>query len=158
MSSLIHKFNDLLSEFIDKIITKFPNESLLNYKKAFVLVKIASPASPANFFMAGCVDYKNEIKNRDELFFINDESIKSKISIFSNDIGIANHWKDLTDNTKTAVWDYIQSLFVLGEIIIKNDSTEFDKIRNSNIENYSKDISDFHEQKFSTEFLSKLNS
>jgi len=158
MPTPIDKFNSLFNEFIDKIITKFPNESLLNYKKAFVLVKIASPSSPANLFMAGCIDYKNEIKNRDEVFFINNESIKSKISSFSTDIGIAEHWKYLTDTTKTAVWDYIQSLFVLGEIIIKNDSTEFDKIRNSKIENYSKDISDFHKQKFSTEFLLKLNS
>ena len=43
-------------------------------------------------------------------------------------------------------------------MIINKDPTEFNKIRNSDIENYSKDISDFHEQKFSTEFLTKLNS
>tara|TARA_B100001173_G_C15982599_1_gene545300 strand:- start:594 stop:1067 length:474 start_codon:yes stop_codon:yes gene_type:complete len=154
----IDKFNDLFNEFIDKIITRYPDQTLREYKKGFVLIKLASPSSPANFFMAGCIDYKEQIKNRDEAFFINSESIKSKINSFSVDIGIANYWNELTDSTKTAIWDYIQSLYVLGEMIINKDPTEFNKIRNSDIENYSKDISDFHEQKFSTEFLTKLNS
>ena len=108
--------------------------------------------------MAGCIDYKNEIKERNDLFFINDSSIKSKINNFSIEIGIAEYWNDLTDSTKTAVWDYIQSLFVLGEVIISQNNTEFARIRNSNIENYSNDISNFHDQQFSTEFLLKLNS
>ena len=158
MTTSVDKFNDLFNEFIDKIITKFPNETLTSYKKAFVVLKIASPSSPANFFMAGCIDYKNEIKNRDDLFFIESENIKSKISSFSVDTGIAKYWNVLSDSTKTAVWDYVQSLFVLGDMIIKTNPTEFNKIRNANIENYSKDISDFHKQKFSTEFLLKLNS
>ncbi len=158
MSKSVIKFNELFTEFIDKIITKFPNPRLYSYRKAFVLVKLTSPQSPANFFMAGCIDYKNEIKDRNDLFFINDSSIKSKINNFSIEIGIAEYWNDLTDSTKTAVWDYIQSLFVLGEIIINKNNTEYNKIRNSHIENYSNDISDLHNQQFSTEFLLKLNS
>ena len=158
MSKSVDKFNELFTEFIDKIITKFPNQKLYSYRRAFVLVKLTSPSSPANFFMAGCIDYKNEIKERNDLFFINDSSIKSKINNFSIEIGIAEYWNDLTDSTKTAVWDYIQSLFVLGEVIISQNNTEFARIRNSNIENYSNDISNFPDQQFSTEFLLKLNS
>lgn len=152
MSKSVDKFNDLFTEFIDKIITKFPNQKLYSYRRAFVLVKLTSPSTPANFFMAGCIDYKNEIKERNDLFFINDSSIKSKMARggrqFSIEIGISEYWNDLTESTKTAVWDYIQSLFVLGEVIISQNNSDFTRIRNSNIENYSNDISNFHEQQF----------
>jgi len=152
MSKSVDKFNDLFTEFIDKIITKFPNQKLYSYRRAFVLVKLTSPSTPANFFMAGCIDYKNEIKERNDLFFINDSSIKSKMARggrqFSIEIGISEYWNDLTESTKTAVWDYIQSLFVLGEVIISQNNADFTRIRNSNIETYSNDISNFHEQQF----------
>tara|TARA_B100000686_G_C16218128_1_gene678796 strand:+ start:31 stop:507 length:477 start_codon:yes stop_codon:yes gene_type:complete len=158
MTTNVDKFNTLFNEFIDKIINKYPNASISEYKKAFTLLKIASPSTPANLFMAGCIDYKDEIKNRDEEFFINSNTVLDKINSFSIEIGINKYWKELTDTTKTAIWDYIQSLFLLGELIIKNNSSEFDKLRNSNIQDYKKEISDLYQQKFSTDFLVKLNS
>ena len=158
MTTNVDKFNTLFNEFIDKIINKYPNASISEYKKAFTLLKIASPSTPANLFMAGCIDYKDEIKNRDEEFFINSNTVLDKINSFSIEIGINEYWKELTDTTKTAIWDYIQSLFLLGELIIKNNSSEFDKLRNSSIQDYKKEISDLYQQKFSTDFLVKLNS
>tara|TARA_B100000902_G_scaffold398643_1_gene466196 strand:- start:5939 stop:6415 length:477 start_codon:yes stop_codon:yes gene_type:complete len=158
MTTSIDKFNSLFNEFIDKIINKYPNERLDDYKKAFVLLKITSPSTPPSLFMAGCVDYKKQIKNRDEAFFINSDAIKNKINSFSIEIGINKYWKELTDITKTAIWDYIQSLFLLGELIISDYPTEFNKIRNSNVQDYKEEISDLHKNKFSTDFLTKLNS
>ena len=61
MTTNVDKFNTLFNEFIDKIINKYPNASISEYKKAFTLLKIASPSTPANLFMAGCIDYKDEI-------------------------------------------------------------------------------------------------
>tara|TARA_B100001758_G_C18416958_1_gene620961 strand:- start:13198 stop:13674 length:477 start_codon:yes stop_codon:yes gene_type:complete len=158
MTTSVDKFNSLFNEFIDKIINKYPNQTLNDYKKAFVLLKITSPSTPSSLFMAGCVDYKNQIKNRDEAFFINNNAIKNKINSFSIEIGINKYWKELTDRTKTAIWDYIQSLFLLGELIISNNPTEFNKIRNSNVQDYKEEISNLHKNKFSTDFLTKLNS
>jgi hypothetical protein len=158
MSTNIDKFNTLFNEFIDKVINKYPEQSLVEYKKAFVLLKLTSPSTPSSLFMAGCVDYKNEIKNRDEVFFINNETIKNRINNFSVDIGIYKYWNDLSDNTKTAIWDYIQSLFLIGELIISKTPSEFNRIRNSNILDYKTEISDLYNQKFSTDFLTKLNS
>jgi len=158
MTTSVDKFNSLFNEFIDKIINKYPNQTLNDYKKAFVLLKITSPSTPSSLFMAGCVDYKNQIKNRDEAFFINNTAIKNKINSFSIEIGINKYWKELTDRTKTAIWDYIQSLFLLGELIISNNPTEFNKIRNSNVQDYKEEISNLHKNKFSTDFLTKLNS
>lgn len=158
MTKNIDKFNTLFNEFIDKIINKYPEQSLVEYKKAFVLLKLTSPSTPSSLFMAGCVDYRNEIKNRDEAFFINNETIRNKINNFSIDIGIYKYWNELSDNTKTAIWDYIQSLFLIGELIINKAPSEFNRIRNSNILDYKKEISDLYNQNFSTDFLTKLNS
>ena len=158
MTTSIDKFNSLLNEFIDKIINKYPNESLNDYKKAFVLLKITSPSTPSSLFMAGCVDYKKQIKTRDEAFFINNDAIKNKINSFSIEIGINKYWNELSDNTKTAIWDYIQSLFLLGELIINKNPSEFNKIRNSNIKDYKEEISNLKQKKISTDFLTKLNS
>tara|TARA_Y100000361_G_scaffold144674_1_gene152958 strand:- start:5319 stop:5795 length:477 start_codon:yes stop_codon:yes gene_type:complete len=158
MTINIDKFNTLFNEFIDKIINKYPDASLSEYKKAFTLLKIASPSTPASLFMAGCIDYKDEIKHRNEAFFINSETIKDKINSFSIEIGINKYWNELTDTTKTAIWDYIQSLFLLGELIIKQNPSEFNKIRNSSVQDYKEEISNLHKQNFSTDFLTKLNS
>ena len=158
MTTNIDKFNTLFNEFIDKIINKYPDASLSEYKKAFILLKLTSPSTPASLFMAGCIDYKDEIKYRDEAFFINSETIKNKITSFSIEIGINKYWDELTDTTKTAIWDYIQSLFLLGELIINQNPSEFNKIRNSSVQDYKQEISNLHQQKFSTDFLTKLNS
>ena len=158
MTKNIDKFNTLFNEFIDKIINKYPEQSLVEYKKAFVLLKLTSPSTPSSLFMAGCVDYRNEIKNRDEAFFINNETIRNRINNFSIDIGLYKYWNELSDNTKTAIWDYIQSLFLIGELIINKAPSEFNRIRNSNILDYKTEISDLYNQKFSTDFLTKLNS
>tara|TARA_Y100000389_G_scaffold204201_1_gene255532 strand:- start:20263 stop:20739 length:477 start_codon:yes stop_codon:yes gene_type:complete len=158
METNINKFNTLFNEFIDKIINKYNDPSLVEYKKAFVLLKITSPSTPASLFMAGCVDYKNEIKDRNEAFFINNQTIKNRINNFSIDIGIYKYWNELSDNTKTAIWDYIQSLFLIGELIISKTPSEFNRIRNCNILDYKTEISDLHNKKFSTDFLTKLNS
>tara|TARA_B100000927_G_scaffold178285_1_gene143607 strand:+ start:6856 stop:7332 length:477 start_codon:yes stop_codon:yes gene_type:complete len=158
MTTDIEKFNTLFNEFIDKIINKYRKQSLVEYKKVFTLLKITSPSTPSSLFMAGCIDYKNEIRNRDEAFFVNSVDIKNKIRSFSIEIGINKYWNELSDNTKTAIWDYIQSLFLLGELIINKNPSEFNKIRNSNIKDYKEEISNLKQKKISTDFLTKLNS
>ena len=158
MATNIDKFNNLFNEFTDKIINKYPEKSLVEYKKAFTLLNIASPSTPSSLFMAGCIDYKNQIKNRDELFFVNNVDIKHKIRSFSIEIGINKYWNELSDNTKTAIWDYIQSLFLLGELIIKQNPTEFNRVRNCSVQDYKEEISNLKQKKFSTDFLTKLNS
>ena len=64
----------------------------------------------------------------------------------------------LSKNTKKAVWDYIQSLFVLGEIIINNNNDLFNKYNNLYLTDYKKEINNLHSSKFSMDFLKKLNS
>lgn len=158
MSTCINKFNFLFEEFINKIIHICPNNKIISYKKAFLILKMTSPSTPVSLMMSACIDYKSQIKNRDENFFINNKTVKESVSNFSGDIGIKDNWNQFTDLTKIAIWDYIQSLFVLGEIAIANNPKEFKKFSGLLSSNYKQEISNLDGDNFSVEFISKINS
>jgi hypothetical protein len=56
------------------------------------------------------------------------------------------------------VWDYVQSLFVLGEIIVGKNKDLFDKYNSLYASDYKKEINNLHDSNFSVDFLTKLNS
>jgi hypothetical protein len=155
----IDNFNKLFEEFLEKIISKFPYARLKTYYRGFKILKTTSPATPANLFMAGCVDYKAQIKQRDDAFFLKDKNVNERAKNFGNfteDCGLDTYWNELTPTTKKAIWDYIQSLFVLGEIIVNKDKTLFDKYNNMYASDYKSEINNLHTENFSVEFLEKI--
>jgi len=158
----IDRFNALMSEFIDKMVNQFnDSDRLKNYRKAFIMFKMTSPKVPVNLFMAGTVNYKEQIKNRDENFFLTDVSIDNlskQLGNFTNDIGLAYHWNSISLKTKTAIWDYIQSLYVLGEIIVNKNKEMFDRYNILYVSDYKKEINTIQNGNFSDDFLRKLNS
>lgn len=161
MSSEISKFNTLFGEFLEKIISAFPNNKLKTYRRGFLLLKNTSPSIPVNLFMAGCINYKKEIISRNDVFFLKDKVITEKANVFGNfsdDCGLDTYWNSLSVGTKKAVWDYVQSLFVLGEIIINNDKGLFNKYNSIYATDYKKEIKNLHTNDFSLDFLTKINS
>ncbi len=67
------------------------------------------------------------------VFFAKKKGFINKIqraSSFSDDIGLVNYWENLSDVSKNAIWDYIQTLFVMGEMYINKDSSIVQKINN----------------------------
>ena len=161
MTKEIIKFNDLFEEFLEKIITAFPNDKLKTYRRGFLLLKTTSPTIPVNLFMAGCINFKKEIIARDDVFFLKNNNIQEKAKMFGNftdDCGLDTYWNELSKTTKKAVWDYIQSLFVLGEIIVNDNNDLFTKYTNLYVTDYKKEINNLHSSNFSVDFLQKLNS
>lgn len=155
----IDNFNKLFEEFMEKIISKFPYTRLKTYYRGFKILKSSSPATPANLFMAGCVEYKNHIKQRDDNFFLKSKSINDTARNFGNfteDCGLNTYWSELTPATKKAIWDYIQSLFVLGEIIVNKDKALFAKYNSMYSSDYKSEINNLHTEDFSVEFLEKI--
>jgi hypothetical protein len=155
----IDNFNKLFEEFLEKIISKFPYTRLKTYYRGFKILKSSSPATPANLFMAGCIEYKNQIKQRDDNFFLKNKSVNETARNFGNfteDCGLDTYWDELTPVTKKAIWDYIQSLFVLGEIIVNKDKTLFNKYNGMYASDYKSEINNLHTEDFSVEFLEKI--
>lgn len=160
MRKEVSTFNNLLDEFLQKIISKFDSQKLKTYRRAFLMLKDAYPETPVNLFMNGCVNYKKEILSRNDSFFLKDEKIQENLKKFGNftqDCGIDLYWDTLTPITKKAIWDYIQSLFVLGEIIVNGNPEMFKKYNSVYISDYKSEIENLQKD-FSKNFLNKLNS
>ena len=162
MTSNIEQFNEILNEFLEKIVNQFPESTKLkNYRKAFLLLRLATPKIPSNLFMASVINYKSEIRNRDEKFFLTNKIVQDKVkmvSSFSEDTGLSYYWNTLSLKTKTSIWEYVQTLFVLGEVIISKDSVLFDKYTKLYLSDYQKEINNLHGNNFSLEFIQKINS
>ena len=160
MKKEIETFNKLFDEFLEKIISKFNSPKLKTYRRAFIMLKETCPETPVNLFMVGCINYKKEILSKNDSFFLKDEKIKENLKNFGNftqDCGLDLYWNELTPITKKAIWDYIQSLFVLGEIIVNNNKEMFDKYNSLYISDYKSEVENFNNG-FSKNFLKKLNS
>ena len=155
----ISKFNNLLQEFLDKMVNKFDNDKLKSYRKAFMMIKVTKPESPVNLFMSSCLNYKHQIITRNENFFLKDKDIRDKANNFGNftdECGLSYYWESLEDASKIAIWDYVQSLFVLGEIIVNKDKELFNKYNNLYMKDYKNDVDNIKTNSFSASFLEKI--
>ena len=48
MSVEVKKFNILLEEFLEKLISKFESDKLKTYRRSFIMLKETSPIIPVN--------------------------------------------------------------------------------------------------------------
>lgn len=108
-------FNDTMEQFIDELVLTFPEEKTFKrYKVSFDLVKKANARQPLNAYMDSVRAFSDKIMNKDESFFTEDAP---KIE-FINDLNISKVWTaDLSSTTKDAIWQYLQTLFLLGVTI-----------------------------------------
>ena len=132
--NVLEEFNKTLDEFINKLIVQFPEETKLKtYYSAFKVTKMYDKSVPIKIFMGGCLEFKDQIKNRDSQFFIHRPQFINKVakcSSFSDDIGLVNYWQNLSETSQKAIWDYVQTLFVMGEMYINKDTSIIQKINN----------------------------
>lgn len=165
MSELLDNFNTILEEFILKSISTFPDEpKIRTYYRMFSISRKYNKQLPIKVFMGGCMHFKDQIKNRDSDFFMNRQTFVEKcvsVSSFSDDLGIRGHWSSLSNDTKKNIWDYVQTLYVLGENYI-NGNKDIIKQINNTYENLSltelKRFESSSQQEFSPEFLNKISS
>ena len=139
---VVDQFNFVIDEFINKMIVTFPDENKLKtFYAIFKSSKMFQKDIPLQMFMGGSIPFKDQIKNRNAEFFLSRPTfIEScvKVSSFSNDIGLVDQWVKSNEATKTAIWDYFQTLYVLGEMYMSKDSDAINKI-NLSYNNFSSD-------------------
>lgn len=154
----ISRFNTLITEFTNKLSNFFDNEKLRKYVVYLKLIAKVYPEAPVNFFMSSCIKYRDQIQNRDDVFFLTDKSINSKAlnyAKFTDQCGLSHYWDSLDDISKNSIWDYIQSLFVLGEIIINKDIEIFNKYNECNY-NSKTVATDVTSGNFSMDFINNI--
>jgi len=162
-NNIIEEFNKTIDEFINKLILQFPNEpKIKTYYSAFKVTKMYDKTMPLKIFMGGCLPFTEQIKNRDSEFFAKRKTFVNRLqqsSSFTDDVGLVNYWENLSDKSKTAIWDYVQTLFVMGEMYINKDSNFINKINkvydqisfDKSLENIEK------HQTFSEDYISQIN-
>lgn len=163
MSSVLEKFNEMMNEFMLKMINAFPFEpKLKTYYNAFKISKMYKEQLPIEIFMGGCMDFSDQIKSRNVDFFINRPSFVDKCvraSSFVDDTGLRGKWDETSELTKNSIWDYVQTLYVLGEIYINKDPNLVNKINviynNMSISELQR-FNDENVKEFSSEFKSKI--
>ena len=163
MNTTIEEFKKVLDEFINKMMAQFPQEpKLKTYYSAYKVTKMYDKSMPIKIFMGGCLEFKEQIRTRDTEFFERRKGFVNKITVassFSDDIGLVNYWHSLSESSRNAIWDYIQTLFVMGEMYINKDTSIVEKINhvynNISFENSMKTLKE--NDTFTEEFINKLN-
>ena len=161
--SVLDEFNKTLDEFINKMINQFPQENKLkSYYSAYKVTKMYDKSMPIKIFMGGCLEFKEQIKRRDSEFFTKRKTFVNKVkqaSSFTDDTGLVNYWENLSDASKKAIWDYMQTLFVMGEMYINKDNSIIEKINNVyNNMNFNDTLTTLKDNNTLTnEYIKKIN-
>jgi hypothetical protein len=127
-------FNDMLSQFLVELHKTFPDEKgIKKMLTSFDVLKSTNPRLVVDTFMKGVTPYADKISAKDETFLLSEiETID-----FLKDLNIKSYWERMTANTKSATWQYLQTLYMLGTTItsIPDDTLKM-------IENIAKDCAD----------------
>ena len=108
-------FNDMLEQFVQELIQTFPSEKCLKkYALKLDLLRKTNPKRCVTKFMKRIQPYGDQIMKKDESFFVNAEQVPE----FMDELNIAANWTaELPQTTKDAIWQYLQTLYMLGMTI-----------------------------------------
>lgn len=114
MTTTVNAFNDMMDQFLTELNLTFPeNKAVIKFQAAFELLRQTSPSQILDNFMKSVKPYGAKIMSKDESFVLIDSK---DIEALAN-IDLAVMWNDSSQATKAAIWQYLQSLFVLGSTI-----------------------------------------
>ena len=127
-------FNDMLTQFLVELHKTFPEEKGIKKMTAsFEMIKEANPRLVVDGFMKGVTPYADKISAKDESFLLEEiENID-----FLKELNIKSYWSRMTEATKSATWQYLQTLYMLGTTI---NSIPADTL--SQIEQIAKGVAD----------------
>jgi hypothetical protein len=121
----ISAFNDMLEQFLTELMGTFPEEkSIRKYHAGFDVLRKSNPKKVIEGFMGAIGPYAQKVMNKDE-------SILDDNLDILDDLSIKKHWNgDISDNTKQAIWQYLQTLYMLGTTITSIPAETLDMIEN----------------------------
>jgi hypothetical protein len=107
-------FNDMMGQFLVELHKTFPEEKgIKKMMTSFDMLKTTNPRLVVDAFMKGVSPYAEKISSKDDTFLLNEiETID-----FLKDLNIKSYWERMSPNTKSATWQYLQTLYMLGTTI-----------------------------------------
>ena len=110
----VSAFNDMMSQFLVELHKTFPEEKgIKKMLTSFDLLKTTNPRLVVDGFMSGVTPYAGHISAKDETFLLEEiENID-----FLKELDIKRYWSKMSEGTKGATWQYLQTLYMLGTTI-----------------------------------------
>ena len=119
--SFLTAFNNLILKFIDELILLFPEDSdFAHYKLKILFLKKANAKKLCELFKIYIYNYKDEINNKNEAFFLESdysETVTKNDNIYKILDKLKLYWKELTDNNKNKIWEYLITLIKISDIV-----------------------------------------
>jgi len=113
MTTSVGAFNDMMGQFLVELSKAIPGETgIKKFLTSFEMLRSTNPRAVVDAFMKGVSPYSDQISNRDETLIE-----KMATMDYLKDLNFRSHWSGLSTNTKNAIWQYLQTLFMLGTTI-----------------------------------------
>jgi len=106
-------FNSMMEEFLNELVETFPEEKALKIEVTkFNTLRKTNSKKVVEGFMHAIGPYQSDISNKNE-------NIMKRTDIdFLKKINIEKWWtSELSENTKDAIWSYLNTLVMLGTTI-----------------------------------------
>jgi hypothetical protein len=127
-------FNDMMGQFLVELHKTFPEEKgIKKMLTSFDLLKPTNPRLVVDGFMNAVSPYADKISAKDETFLLKEIDTID----FLKELDIKSYWERMSEGTKGATWQYLQTLYMLGTTItsIPDDTLKM-------IEGIAKDCAD----------------
>jgi hypothetical protein len=92
----------------------FPEEKgIKKMMTSFDILKSTNPRLVVDAYMKGVTPYADKISSKDETFLLEEIDTID----FLKDLNIKSYWEQMSENTRAATWQYLQTLYMLGTTI-----------------------------------------
>lgn len=110
--SSVDAFNDMMGQFLNELVLTFPEETnIQKFQATFEVARTTMPRSIYEGFMKSIGPHSAKLMAKDESFFLEN----AKDIDFLKEINLHKIWTpDTSDQTKAAIWQYMQTLHMLG--------------------------------------------
>ena len=123
MDPYLTAFNNLVIEFMDELIKIFPEENDFKiYKRGIEFISNNNKKKICKLFKIYVIAYKENIKSKNEEFFL--QNSYSNVIENGDSEGLEtvikklkNYWVNLSDNNKSQIWEYLNTLLTLSDMV-----------------------------------------
>lgn len=113
-AQIVKDFNQLLEVLIQQVAPMTGK----NYHFLFKNLIKMNAMLPIQTFNEYAFEWKKQIENKDDSFFLNDNVISGTTDnqeVITEIFQLRNVWTSLDDNSKKNLWEIVQALLMLGE-------------------------------------------
>lgn len=116
-------FNNLVIKFNDDLIMTFPEENDFKvYKRGIMMINSANAKKICSLYKNYMILYRKKIEEKDESFFLENNYTEIVNNTKSEGVEgiiqkLKNYWNVLSSSNKEKIWEYLNSLIKLSDLI-----------------------------------------